>query len=93
MQGTKAAVEYTSTVDCFKKIISQEGFGAFYAGIVPRLGRVVPGQGTSMERIVIVSRKKKRLSSNSCLLACLFACSPTSCSSLFSLVRVQELYS
>jgi solute carrier family 25 citrate transporter 1 len=44
MQGTNATA-YASTIDCFKQIISKEGFGAFYAGVVPRLGRVVPGQG------------------------------------------------
>jgi solute carrier family 25 citrate transporter 1 len=44
MQGTKAA-QYTSTLDCFKQIISKEGFVGLYAGVVPRLGRVVPGQG------------------------------------------------
>jgi solute carrier family 25 (mitochondrial citrate transporter), member 1 len=25
--------------------MKNEGFGAFYAGVVPRLSRVVPGQG------------------------------------------------
>jgi solute carrier family 25 citrate transporter 1 len=44
MQGTKAA-QYAGTIDCFKQVITKEGFGAFYAGVVPRLGRVVPGQG------------------------------------------------
>lgn len=44
MQGTQAS-QYTSTFDCFQKIVTNEGFGAFYAGVVPRLGRVVPGQG------------------------------------------------
>lgn len=44
MQGTKSS-QYSSTLDCFKKILSQEGATAFYAGVVPRLGRVVPGQG------------------------------------------------
>jgi len=44
MQGTKAS-QYAGTIDCFKQIISKEGFGALYAGLVPRLGRVVPGQG------------------------------------------------
>jgi solute carrier family 25 citrate transporter 1 len=44
MQGTKAS-QYKNTLDCFKQIIKNEGFGAFYAGVVPRLGRVVPGQG------------------------------------------------
>jgi len=44
MQGTKAS-QYASTLDCFKQILSKEGISAFYAGIVPRLSRVVPGQG------------------------------------------------
>ena len=44
MQGTKAS-QYAGTVDCFKQILTKEGVGAFYAGVVPRLGRVVPGQG------------------------------------------------
>jgi solute carrier family 25 citrate transporter 1 len=44
MQGTKAA-QYKSTMDCLKQILSNEGVSALYAGVVPRLGRVVPGQG------------------------------------------------
>ena len=54
MQGTQAS-QYANTLDCFKQILSKEGVGAFYAGIVPRLGRVVPGQGIifmSFETIV-----------------------------------------
>lgn len=44
MQGTQAS-RYKNTLDCFKQIVAKEGFSAFYAGLVPRLGRVVPGQG------------------------------------------------
>ena len=44
MQGTKAA-QYSSTLDCFSQILTKEGIGAFYSGVLPRLGRVVPGQG------------------------------------------------
>mmetsp|Transcript_32656 Transcript_32656/g.38030 ORF Transcript_32656/g.38030 Transcript_32656/m.38030 type:complete len:292 (-) Transcript_32656:334-1209(-) len=44
MQGTNAS-QYKNTIDCFTQILTKEGIGAFYAGIVPRLGRVVPGQG------------------------------------------------
>ena len=44
MQGTRAK-QYASTLDCFRQILSQEGVAALYAGLVPRLGRVVPGQG------------------------------------------------
>lgn len=44
LQGTQAS-KYSGTIDCFKSILANEGIGAFYAGVVPRLGRVVPGQG------------------------------------------------
>ena len=44
MQGTQAS-QYKNTLDCFKQVVSKEGVGALYAGVVPRLGRVVPGQG------------------------------------------------
>lgn len=44
MQGTQAA-RYKNTFDCFRKILRNEGVGAFYVGLAPRLGRVVPGQG------------------------------------------------
>lgn len=44
MQGTNAS-RYASTLDCFKQIITNEGASALYAGILPRLGRVIPGQG------------------------------------------------
>ncbi|CAM9437150.1 unnamed protein product [Choristocarpus tenellus] len=53
MQGIDAA-KYKGTIDCFQKIFSAEGFKGFYKGVVPRLGRVVPGQGIifmSYERI------------------------------------------
>jgi solute carrier family 25 (mitochondrial citrate transporter), member 1 len=43
-QGTKAS-QYSGTLDCFRQIITQEGPTALYAGVIPRLGRVVPGQG------------------------------------------------
>lgn len=44
MQGTQAS-RYKNTLDCFQQILKQEGVAALYAGVVPRLGRVVPGQG------------------------------------------------
>lgn len=44
LQGTNSA-QYRSTFDCFKQVLAKEGIGAFYIGILPRLGRVVPGQG------------------------------------------------
>lgn len=44
MQGLDAA-KYGGTADCFRQVLAREGPGAFYAGLLPRLGRVVPGQG------------------------------------------------
>jgi solute carrier family 25 citrate transporter 1 len=44
MQGTKAS-QYKGTIDCFKQVAMKDGIAGFYAGIIPRLGRVVPGQG------------------------------------------------
>ncbi len=44
LQGTKAA-QYKNTIDCFMQIFRNEGISAFYAGVLPRMGRVVPGQG------------------------------------------------
>ena len=44
MQGLHAA-QYSSTLDCARQILQVEGVRGFYKGVVPRLGRVVPGQG------------------------------------------------
>lgn len=44
MQSTEAA-KYKNTFDCVKSTIASEGPMALYKGLVPRLMRVVPGQG------------------------------------------------
>jgi solute carrier family 25 (mitochondrial citrate transporter), member 1 len=44
MQGVQAK-RYSGTFDCFRQMFVKEGIASFYAGVVPRLGRVVPGQG------------------------------------------------
>lgn len=44
MQGSNAK-QFTSTLDCFVKILKVDGVAGLYKGVVPRLGRVVPGQG------------------------------------------------
>jgi len=44
MQGLQAS-NYRNTLDCFVKMSNQEGFASFYKGMIPRLGRVLPGQG------------------------------------------------
>lgn len=52
LQGSQAHL-YKSTGDCFVKILKEEGVAAFYKGMIPRLGRVVPGQG-----IIFMSHEK-----------------------------------
>lgn len=44
MQGLEAH-RYNGFVDCFSKVIQQEGVIALWNGTLPRLMRVVPGQG------------------------------------------------
>jgi len=44
MQGLDAK-RYKSTVDCFTQMLTKEGPGSFYRGVLARMGRVVPGQG------------------------------------------------
>mmetsp|Transcript_5638 Transcript_5638/g.6148 ORF Transcript_5638/g.6148 Transcript_5638/m.6148 type:complete len:296 (+) Transcript_5638:73-960(+) len=60
MQG-KDAAQYKNTLDCFVKILKTEGFRGYYKGVIPRMGRVVPGQGVifmSFESIQDVVEKK-----------------------------------
>jgi hypothetical protein len=45
LQGIRADEQYSSTWDCVCKTFTREGVAGFYTGIVPRLTRVVPGQG------------------------------------------------
>jgi solute carrier family 25 citrate transporter 1 len=44
MQGRDAHM-YKNTFDCFATVFRQEGLQGLYRGTVPRMGRVVPGQG------------------------------------------------
>jgi len=45
MQGTEASTLYKGFFDCLIKIGRNEGALTFWSGVVPRLARVVPGQG------------------------------------------------
>lgn len=45
MQGIHAEEEYSSTLDCVMKTFQTEGIPGFYKGLIPRLFRVIPGQG------------------------------------------------
>ena len=44
MQGLEAK-RYNGFIDCFVKVVRQEGVSALWNGTLPRLMRVVPGQG------------------------------------------------
>jgi len=44
MQGRNAS-QYKNTLDCFMKLVKEDGVSALYRGVIPRMGRVVPGQG------------------------------------------------
>jgi solute carrier family 25 citrate transporter 1 len=44
MQGRDATL-YKNTWDCFRTVLRTEGMKGLYKGVVPRMGRVVPGQG------------------------------------------------
>jgi solute carrier family 25 citrate transporter 1 len=48
MQGNDAGIKYKSTLDCFIQIFKEEGIRGYYKGVIPRLGRVVPGQVSSL---------------------------------------------
>jgi len=53
---------YKSTLDCFSQIFRNEGITAFYAGLVPRLGRVVPGQGIIFMSFETIQANLEKLS-------------------------------
>jgi solute carrier family 25 citrate transporter 1 len=44
MQGTEGS-NYKGAVDCLSSVVKNEGVLALWSGVVPRLARVVPGQG------------------------------------------------
>ena len=44
MQGERGA-QYSSTGDCIRQLLRAEGIRGLYRGTLPRLSRVIPGQG------------------------------------------------
>ena len=40
MQSETSKEMYSSTLDCFQKILKTEGFATFFSGTIPRLVRV-----------------------------------------------------
>ncbi|GAB5369620.1 hypothetical protein AAMO2058_001420900 [Amorphochlora amoebiformis] len=69
MQGIHAS-KYRNSWDCLSRSVREEGFLALYRGVLPRLGRVVPGQGiifmsfeiiqAQIEKIVVGTKKKTK---------------------------------
>lgn len=55
MQGLHAA-KYKNTLDCVQQMIKHEGPLVFYSGVIPRLGRVIPGQGVIFMSYDSISR-------------------------------------
>ena len=45
MQGVEGPKLYNGFVDCLVKVVRDEGVLQLWSGLVPRLARVVPGQG------------------------------------------------
>lgn len=59
LQGTDAA-KFNGTIDCFVKTIKNEGIGGMYAGVLPRLYRVVPGQGIIFMSVDLIEPSVKK---------------------------------
>jgi len=57
LQSGRAVKEYTSAVDCFKKIVAKEGFSAFFKG---NFSNIVRSIGSSMV-LVLYDEMKKHL--------------------------------
>ncbi|CAK4657133.1 hypothetical protein LEN26_020254 [Aphanomyces euteiches] len=55
MQGLEGK-RYANTWDCATTIFRRDGFKGFYSGVVPRLGRVIPGQGIIFMSYDTISR-------------------------------------
>ena len=45
IQCIQKAAKFKGTADCFVKTLKYEGVAGLYSGVLPRLYRVVPGQG------------------------------------------------
>jgi solute carrier family 25 citrate transporter 1 len=56
MQALDAS-KYSGTMNCFYKILTQEGPKAYYKGCLARMGRVVPGQGIVFMSVEFIEQK------------------------------------
>jgi solute carrier family 25 citrate transporter 1 len=56
MQGEEAKKMYSGTVDCFMKMMRNEGPGAFFAGSVPRMVQVGMTSGISFALFPVISK-------------------------------------
>jgi len=60
MQGLQAR-QYTGTWHCARHVLATEGVRGFYKVVVPRLGRVVPGQGVIFMSFKTIEAKLKEV--------------------------------
>ena len=51
------AKKYSSTMNCFYTITTQEGSKSFYKGCLARMCRVVPGQGVVFMSVELIEQK------------------------------------
>ena len=63
MQGIEAA-RYSGFADCITSVVKNEGIFALWKGTLPRLGRVVPGQGIIFMSYEMISNKIETLINN-----------------------------
>ncbi|OQR92029.1 mitochondrial substrate carrier [Thraustotheca clavata] len=50
------AAKYNGMVHCIKTVYKEEGAGALYRGLIPRMARVAPGQGITFAVMELVCR-------------------------------------
>ena len=55
------ACRYKGSIDCIVQTVKHEGPLALYKGLIPRLGRVVPGQGIIFGVYNSISPRVERL--------------------------------
>ena len=48
------AAKYNGMIHCMKTVYKEEGAGALYRGLIPRMARVAPGQGITFAVMELV---------------------------------------
>lgn len=55
---------YKGVRDCFYKVFREEGLGAFYVSLIPRLATVVPMMAIQFGAYEVIKVKKKSIEYN-----------------------------